>query len=169
LRFLAGVGGVPALPQDDNAAHLVMTTEVGGHLLGGPLATGVSLSTVVDTDQHWSVFTPGLFAKLDLTYLFMTAFFLYDDIVYDPVLRLQLGGRLGVGFSDSTRPNQDVPYAPSYQLWRPELQSFVDLEYPLRNTAYALVLRSAVDTGVNLGTVYRYSFSFGLDYAWGKP
>ena len=36
-----------------------------------------------------------------------------------PHFRIRLGGRLGLGISQSTRPASDVPYAPAYVLIRP--------------------------------------------------
>jgi hypothetical protein len=83
--------------------------------------------------------------------------------------RLQVGGRLGLGISQSTRPSADVPYAVAYVLVRPELLDFVDLELPVGGcNAYSIVIRGATDTPVNLSSVFRWSVSAGVSYGWGQ-
>jgi hypothetical protein len=167
VRTLVGIGGAPMLPPDDRTANLVLTAEIGGHPLGGALGTGLSISSVLDFKQLWSVVTPGLFAKIDLTYLFLSGLWRIAPPPEFP-FRLQLGGRLGLGVSESTRPSADVSYAVPYTLVRPELQNFADLEIPVDALhVYSFVLRGAIDTPVNLSGVYRWSFSTGLNYGWG--
>jgi len=170
-RTLAGGGGVPSLPAYDRAPNLVVTTEIGHHPLqdrdegGAALGTGLSLSSVTDLAGRWAVLVGGPFAKVDLTYLFLTGLWAYP-VARFPV-RVQLGGRLGVSISQSSFPQEGV--APPYTLVRPELQSFFDVEAPLgldRDRTWSVVGRVALDTGVNLSTVFRYSFSAGLDYGW---
>ena len=88
---------------------------------------------------------------------------------YNFPVRLQLGGRLGLGISESTRPSADVPNAVPYTLIRPELQDFVDVEVPVGPLHhYSFVLRGAIDTPVNLSSVFRWSFAAGVNYGWGQ-
>ncbi|HEY4014463.1 MAG TPA: hypothetical protein VGM06_14075 [Polyangiaceae bacterium] len=167
VRTLVGLGRATRLPKDDDAPSVVMTVEVGEHPLGGALGTGISLSSALDSKGLWSVVTPGLFATLDLTYLFLSGLWAYEPPPFAG--RLRVGSRLGIAVSESYRPSGDVPYAPPYMLIRPELQSFVDLEWPLdRRQVYSLVGRAAIDTSVNLSDAFRWSFSAGIDYAWGQ-
>jgi hypothetical protein len=165
FRALVGVGSVPNLPRDDESGNVVFTAEVGGHPLSGALATGVSISTASDMLGNWYVLVPGLFAELDLTYLFLTGFWTYDPPEEFP-FRLELGSRLGLARSESFR--SEIPYAQPYTLFRPELGSFLDFAYPLCDCDQALVLRTAVDTSVNIETAFRWSVSVGLKAAWGQ-
>jgi hypothetical protein len=175
-RTLVGVGSVPRLPSDDRTGNFVMTAEVGHHPFpdgkeGGALCTGFSLSSATDFYGLWHVVTPGLFAKLDLTYIFLSGLWAYplEPDERNVPFRAHLGGRLGLGISESSRPAAEVPYASQYLLIRPELLSFVDLEVPLGSErVWSLVARGGVDTGVNLGTVFRWSVSAGLDYGWDR-
>lgn len=174
VRMLVGLGYVPSLPSDDRSSkylpdNMVMTAEIGGHPLSGALGTGFSVSTAMDVRGLWSVLTPGLFAKLNLTYLFLTGLWTYGPPPPAFPFRLKVGGRLGVGISQSTRPSGDVPNAATYVLIRPELLDFVDIEWPLgSDRAYSFVARGALDTPVNLSSVFRWSVSAGLSYGWGQ-
>ncbi len=168
MRTLVGLGGVPSLPKDDNTGNLVLTTEVGGHPLTGALGTGVSISSTEDLKGLWSVVTPGIFAKLDLTYLFLSGLWACDPPPHFP-LRIQMGSRLGLGISESFRASADVPVDSPYTLLRPELQSTLDFEMPLGgDRVYSLIARAAIDAPVNVSEVFRWSFSFGLGYGWGR-
>jgi hypothetical protein len=173
VRLLVGLGYVPSLPMDDRSSNLLpddtmITTEIGGHPLSGALGTGVSISVTTDIRGYWTVLTPGLFAKLDLTYLLLSGLWRYTPPDDFPI-RLQAGGRLGLGVSQSTRPKSDVPNAEQYVLIRPELLDFLDLEIPLGgDRIYSFVLRGAMDTPINLSGVYRWGISAGLSYGWGQ-
>jgi hypothetical protein len=185
VRMLVGLGSAPNLPKDDNAPNTVMTAELGGHPFRGALETGFSFSSANDLKGYWSVVTPGIFAALDLTYVFATGFWTYQLPGPNPTptcslaatrrsglpcFRLRLGGRLGLSLSSSSRPD-DVPYASTYQLVRPELQPFLDVEVPVSTDRFSLVLRGAFDSPVNLSTLFRWNVTAGLSYAydkWGK-
>jgi hypothetical protein len=167
VRTLVGFGYVPKLPSDDRTANVSLTEEIGGHPLTGALGTGFSISSTTDLKGLWSVVTPGLFVKLDLTYLFLSGLWACSPSRIFP-FRLQLGGRLGLGISESTRPKGDVPGAAQYVLLRPELQSFFDVEIPIgTDRIYSVVGRGAFDGSVNLSDVFRWSFSMGINYGWG--
>jgi hypothetical protein len=85
-------------------------------------------------------------------------------------VRLNLGSRLGVGISESFRPQQDLPYAQSFLLLRPEVMSYLQVNVPLDDRhQYVIVARGAVDTSANLGELYRWSFAGGFAYCWGAP
>jgi hypothetical protein len=170
VHTLLGAGGVPTLPVGDRTGNVVLTTEIGGHPLTGALGTGFSLSETLDMKGQWSVFTPGLLAQLDLTYLAATALYTYLP-PRTSLAHLQVGGRLGLAFSESSQPS--VAYEPSYELLRPELQPFVDLDVPVtwlgRGRHDSLIFRGAVDCPVNLSSIFRWSLSVGLSYGWGQP
>ena len=173
FRILAGGGGVPELPRDDNAGHVVFTAEIGHQPVadktGGALSTGFSISSAEDANSHWSVITPGLFAQLDLTYVLLSGLWARVPPSSFPV-RLNLGSRLGVGISESFRPQQDLPYAQSFLLLRPEVMSYLQVNVPLDDRhQYVIVARGAIDTSANLGELYRWSFAGGFAYCWGAP
>jgi hypothetical protein len=166
VRTLVGLGDAPDRPADDSGAGAVLTFEWGAFPLGNVLGTGLSVSSFLDTHRQWSVTTAGLFAKVDLTYLFISGLW---AVVPDPAFpfRLQLGGRLGLAASESFRPKQDVPDIGPYVLARPEVESFVDFELPQpSDPRFSLLGRGALDTSVNLSTFFRWSFSFGVSYGW---
>jgi hypothetical protein len=169
FRGLVGAGSVPNLPTDDRTGNMVLTAEVGAHPLQGAFATGFSLSNASDWKGHWSVVTPGLFGQLDLTYLLLSGLWAYQP-QRDFPFRLAVGSRLGLGVSESFRPSDGLPadtYAPAYRLLRVELMSFLDLDIPLTaDRHYALVARAAVDTPVNVSSVFRWSGSVGISSAW---
>jgi hypothetical protein len=173
FRLLAGGGGVPRLPDDDRAGNVVYTAEIGHRPVagntGGALSTGFSISSAADAKSQWSVITPGLFAQLDLTYVLLSGLWARIPPSAFPV-RLELGSRLGLGISQSFRPQQDLPYAQSFLLLRPELMSYLQVDVPLdKRHEYVLLARGAIDTSVNLGELYRYSFTGGFAYCWGAP
>ncbi len=173
FRTLLGLGDVPDLPANDRTGNAVLTAELGAHPLQGAFATGFSITNATDWKGSWEVVTPGLFGQIDLTYIFLSGFWAYPP-PRDFCFRIALGTRLGVGFSESSRPSQPgqltLQYAPSYALWRPELMSFADVDWPLgRARRYAIVLRGAIDTSVNLSALFRWSGSLGVSMAWGSP
>jgi hypothetical protein len=172
FRGLVGAGSVPNLPTDDRTGNMVLTVEVGAHPLQGAFATGFSLSNASDWKGYWSVLTPGLFGQVDLTYLFLSGLWAYAP-PRDFFFRLAVGSRLGLGVSESFRPSNGLPadtYAPAYQLLRTELMSFLDLDIPVTSDRrYALVARAAVDTPVNVSSVFRWSGSLGISSAWSSP
>ena len=168
FQTLVGLGAAKGV----GSTALVLTTEIGHHPLAGALGTGFSLSSATAMDGRWTVITPGLLAKLDLTYVFTGGLWAApppDDFPF----RLQLGGRLGLGISESFPAK--VPYASSYLLVRPELQPFLDIELlpPIawaclpKDRVFSLIVRLAIDAPVNLGNVFRLSGSIGLNYGWG--
>jgi hypothetical protein len=167
FQTLVGLGAANGA----GSTALVLTTEIGHRPLAGALGTGFSLSSATAVDGSWTVITPGLLAKLDLTYVFAGGLWAApppDDFPF----RLQLGGRLGLAMSDSF-PTK-TPYGASYLLFRPELQPFLDLEVlPFglaclpRDRIFSLIVRLALDAPVNLSDVFRFSGSIGLNYGWG--
>jgi hypothetical protein len=169
VRTLVGGGQATSLPADDRSANTNLTFEWGSFPLMGSFGTGFSLSSALDGKEQWSVVTAGIFAKLDLTYLFISG--LLGRTTPSPSFpyRLQFGGRLGVAASQSYRPTHDVPDTSSYTLVRPETESFFDFEKSLdAAAAYSLVVRGALDTSVNLSSLFRWSVSLGLNYGWDR-
>jgi hypothetical protein len=159
VRTLAGVGGAPRIP----TLNVVVTAEVGGRPLRGAFGTGVSFSYAMDATGQYTVFSPGIFAKLDLTHVFLGGFWAIEPPSDFP-LRLQVGSRFGADVSESF---QRSPFASTYALIRPELQSFVDVEVPIDAArTLSVVVRGALDTSVNLGDLFRWSASVGLAYGW---
>jgi len=170
LRVLAGMGNAANVPMDDQGPGTTLGLEIGHYPLRGALGTGFSVSWTTDTRGYWSVVTPGFFAALDLTYIFMSGLWTYKP--EPPHFRMRLGGRLGLGISQSTRPASDVPYAPAYVLIRPELESYFDVEVPFSTeptNSYSVFTRTGVDTGVNMGELFRWSFAVGLTYGFDGP
>ena len=160
VRTFAGVGGLAS----GSASNIVFGTEIGHHPLGGALGTGFAFSSATDVNGRYSVVTPGVFAKLNLTYLFLSGIWATTPPNCFP-FRLQLGSRAGLGVSESIRRNP-APF--TYVLVRPELQPFFDLEIPVnRDRVTSIVLRGSVDTSVNLQTLFRWAFAIGLSYGWG--
>jgi hypothetical protein len=166
-RTLVGGGGVPLSPEP----FVTVTGEIGQHPLTGALLSGVSISTAA-SGRTWSVTTPGIFARLDLTYLFRSGFW----TVPPPRswIHLQLGSRVGLGFSKSFHHVPVARAESNYDLWRPEVESTFDCEmWPFDEARfraarhYAFVLRGAVDTSVDLSELLRWSFAIGLNYGWG--
>jgi hypothetical protein len=176
VRTLVGAGAVPLEPNDDKSFDVVLTGEVGGHLLNGALATGFSISSATDAEQHWSVVTPGIFASLDLMYVFLTGLWSICPPSDDAFrFHLVIGSRLGLALSGSFLPSQDVPgqskygASPSdYTLVRPEMAPYLDAHVRL-DGSIGLIVRAAADTSVNLSDLLRYSFSVGLEYGWDRP
>jgi hypothetical protein len=177
FRTMGGAGSAPDLPADDRSFDVVVTAEIGAHPLQGAFATGLSVSDTTDAAGHWSVVTPGLFGQIDLTYVFLSGLWAYAPPASFP-FRLAIGSRLGMGVSESFRPNglPAATYAPAYGLIRPELMSFFDVGVPLSFVdasspfwrRYAVVARASVDTAINVSTLYRWSGSIGLAVAWGE-
>jgi hypothetical protein len=169
VRTLLGTGGSGTqLPAGDRLGDVVMTTELGGHPFSGALGTGASLSSTLDIGGLWSVVTPGIFAKFDLTYVFLTGLWA-SAVPCDFPFRLQLGGRLGLSLSQSSRSRADLPSEQPYSLVRPELETFFDVERPLgTDRSWSLVARGAIDSAFNLSGIYRWSVSFGVSYGWGQ-
>lgn len=167
-RTLVGSGAAWQTPLDDRGPDLAETAEFGAYPLGGALAAGVSLSNASDLKNLWAVTTPGIFAKIDLTYWFLTGMYSCAPAPRRFPFRVQLGSRIGLGISESFRPLSDVPDVSPFKLLRPELLSFVDAEFPVPpEKHYAIVVRGGVDTSVNLSSLFRWSVSLGLAYAWG--
>jgi hypothetical protein len=170
LRTLVGMGAAFQLPADDRAAAAFITAEVGGHPLTGAFGTGFSVSTAIDFRGLWSVFTPGIFAKLDLTYLLLSGLW---RVAPSPEsfswAHVQVGGRLGLAISESKRPSE-IPYSTQYFLLRPELETFLDVEWAhckrLRDIGLTPMIRGALDTSVNYSDMFRWSVSLGLNYGW---
>jgi hypothetical protein len=150
-----------------------LTAEVGHRPFGGALSTGVSFSSATDVTGLWNVVTPGAFAKIDLTYVFLSGFWSVQP-PRNTHVRVHLGGRVGMGVSQSFQrvvPTATDPYLvdTSYVLVRPELESFVDLDVPLgARRAYSLIFRAAIDTPVTLDDLFRWTLCVGLGYAWGS-
>jgi hypothetical protein len=169
LRGLSGWGGVPQLPADDRAPHLVLDLEIGAYPLGQIVSTGASASFALDAYRQWTVWSGGLFAQIHVTSLFLSGLWAYP---YDPrqvPFRLDVGERVGIASSDSRRPANDVPDGPTYTLIRPELMTFAELGISIRpQRDLFFLLRAALDTSVNLETLFRASGSVGLEYSWGK-
>src|SRR5205085_12562188 len=135
--------------------------EIGHRPLGGALGTGFAFSSATDVKGRYTVVTPGVFAKLDLTYLFLSGIWATTPPNCFP-FRLQLGARAGLGVSESIRRD---PAPSTYVLVRPELQSFFDLEIPIdRDRVTSIVVRGSVDTSVNIQTLFRWALAIGLSY-----
>lgn len=175
IRTLIGFGQAAQVPADDqwgtwpNSGSTVLTFEWGTFPLNGALGTGFSASATADVKSQWTVITPGLFAKLDLTYVFISGLWATRPRADFPY-RIQFGGRLGLGASQSFRPTQDVPETRPYTLLRPEVESFFDFEKSLDvdRRDFSFVVRPALDTSINLSTVFRWSVQVGLSYAWDR-
>jgi hypothetical protein len=160
LHTFAGVGGLASGP----SGNVIFGAEVGHHPLGGALGTGFSFSSATDVKGRYTVVTPGVFAKLDLTYLFLSGLWATTPPNCFP-FRLELGARAGLGISESFR-SDPAPF--TYVLLRPELQPSFDLEIPLdRDRVHSIVVRGSVDTSVNLETLFRWGIAVGLSYGWG--
>jgi hypothetical protein len=165
--MFVGGGGVPLLPRP----FVTTTAEIGQHPLTGALLSGLSVSSATSGNE-WSVLTPGIFARIDLTYLFRSGFWTVEPT--PSWIHFDLGARIGLGLSQSF---QHIPLAKAesdYSLIRPELQSTFDCEmWPFasapfpRARHYALVVRGALDNSVDLGQVLRWSLAMGLHYGWG--
>jgi hypothetical protein len=160
VRTFAGAGGLASGP----STNVVFGTEIGHHPLGGALGTGFAFSSATDVQGRYTVLTPGVFAKLDLTYIFLSGIWATTPPNCFP-FRLQLGSRAGLGISESFR-RDPAPF--TYVLLRPELQPFFDVEVPVdRDRVYSIVFRGLLDTSVNLETLFRWGFAIGLSYGWG--
>lgn len=160
LRTFVGAGGLASGP----SSNVIFGTEIGHRPLGGGLGTGFAFSSATDVHGRYTVLTPGLFAKLDLTYLFLSGGWATTPPNCFP-FRLQLGSRLGLGISESFR---STPAPSTYVLVRPELQPFFDVEVPLdRDRVYSIVVRGSIDTSVNLEAWFRWGVAIGLSYGWG--
>jgi hypothetical protein len=156
-RMVVGVGGLMDVPATD----LVLTAEIGHRPFQGALATGGSFSSASDLAGSWAAITLGAFAKLDLTYLFLSGLWSKQPAPSTPI-RVQLGSRIGITASDS------FGLTPLYTLVRAEMEPFLDLEFPLdAKHTYGFVFRSALDTSVSFNAVFRWSFAIGFSYGWG--
>ena len=150
------------------------TWELGHRPFGGALSTGFSTSWMSDVTGRWTVVTPGLLAKLDLTYIALSGFWSRTPKPTFP-LRVHAGARVGVGFSWSSQniaatATDAYQLSSTYMLVRPEMETFVDVERPLgvRRT-WSVLLRGALDTPVTYDDLFRWSVSIGVSYAWGRP
>jgi hypothetical protein len=168
FRAFAGAGEVFApVPHDDpHGANVVLTSEIGYHLVGPAFVTGLSLSTAADVRGLWFVAVPGFFGQIDLTYLLTTGLRAYDPPSPGTVpFLLLLGTRLGLATSQSTYANE--PNLAPYTLVRPELGSYAEIDL-LFGRKWGPVLRGTIDTSVNLETAYRWNVSAGFITSWGK-
>ena len=156
------------MPTYDRVASTSLGFDVGHHPLDGALGTGFSMAWMTDARAYWSVMTIGIFASMDLTYIFSTGLWHYDaPSLHELPFRIRLGDRLGIGISQSrTPPPSGASYQPTYVLVRPELESYIDIEIPFDGGRYAVFERTAVDTSVNLGELFRWSASLGLSYGF---
>jgi hypothetical protein len=170
VTTFAGLGGSPT----DKYPNAVLTIEIAHRPFGGALTTGISLSSATELDGTWNVITPGLVAKMDLTYVALSGFFSHDPKPDFPI-RFHVGARVGMAVSQSwvhIEPSTTSSYElkSSYVLVRPELESFLDVEVPFgKKRAYSLVGRVAFDTPIAGDTLFRWSLACGLGYSWGTP
>ncbi len=156
-RSVAGFGGLP----NASSPSVVLTAEIGHRPFYGALETGGSFSSASDWNGAWTVLAFGGFAKLDLTYLFLSGFWARKPSPSTPV-RVQLGSRVGIAVSDS------FGLQPPYTLVRAEMEPFIDVEIPLDvHHSYAFVVRGALDTSVSLNALFRWSVAIGFSYGWG--
>lgn len=161
LRTTVALGSVPRV----GGRFLADTLEWGLRPFEGAFATGLSLTGGGDALNRWFTFTGGVFLELDLTYLFLTGFWAVKPPKWFP-FRLHLGTRIGIDFSASWQPRDEEPSPRPYQLLRPALHTFVDLELPLGpRTDLSLFLRGSMDTPMNVSSVYRWSL--GVGFCWG--
>ncbi|MFO0587449.1 MAG: hypothetical protein U0441_07915 [Polyangiaceae bacterium] len=162
LHALFGLGGIPGVRSMNGS----LTTEFGSRPFHGnnndpsAFSTGIGYAVTSDFNGKYSILSLGLFAKLDLTYVFLSGFWTHP-FAPDFPFRVQAGGRLSISMSDSfgglVRP---------YTLVRPEVTPFVDLEIvanKARTTAF--VLRAAYDDTLDIEQP-RYTVAIGLDYGW---
>jgi hypothetical protein len=168
-QVLAGVGAAPTggAPNRPGVA-VAFTTEIGHRPFGAALGTGFSISEATEVSGAWTVVVPGLFAKIDLAYLFAGGLWTSRPPDSFP-FRLLLGGRVGLAVSESFPSRTQVPFGSPFMLVRAELQPFLDFEWPpcfVKDRAFSLVVRGALDTSVNLSDVFRWSASLGLNYGW---
>jgi len=158
VRTLAGFG---QLSDVQSSSDLVLTTEIGHRPFFGALATGASFSSSTDMNGAWTAVVVGAFAKVDLTYLFLSGVWSRRP---PPSAwpRFQLGSRLGMAVSDS------FGVKPLYTLVRAEMEPFLDVEIPLDDDhVYAIVARFALDTSVSFNALFRWSGAIGFSYGWG--
>lgn len=174
VRLFVGVGSVPQPELFESCnANTALTFEIAHRPFHGALSTGFSFSSVTDVNGLWNVLTPGAFAKLDLTYVFTSGLWSHRPTLH-PFVRILVGARVGFGVSQSfvhIQSTADSRYeaTSSYVLVRPEMEPIVDLEFPFGHRHdFAFVARGAVDTPVTFDTIFRWSVSLGIGYAWGK-
>ncbi|MGH7440099.1 MAG: hypothetical protein ACRENE_30785 [Polyangiaceae bacterium] len=167
-RLVTGAGATPSTPLDDSSDFFAWTGEVGARPLGRVLATGVSFSQGQDVLGLWSVWSVGLFAEIDVTFVLLSGLWAYEPPPRFP-FRLDLGSRLGVAYSQSSRPASDVEGGPQYNLIRPETQSYLELAVPLGEARMlSVMLRGAVDTSVNYETAFRWTGLAGVELSWSE-
>jgi len=161
VRMLLGGGTVPAVA----SGFLTVEAEWLLRPFNGALSVGTAASGSGDVHGLWSDVTLGLSFALDLTYLFLSGFWWVEPSPTFPV-RLSVGARLGLTFSRSWLPRPELSSSPEYQLLRPELHPFLDVEVPLPCTPHLSALaRVAIDTNANPTTLFRWAAYAGM--SWG--
>ena len=167
---LVGLGAAttPAL----EGPTIVFAADVAERPFGGSLSMGMSLRADVDTRGLWNVITPGVFAKVDLTYVILTAFWSIRHPADFPV-RLVAGIGVGLAVSqsyfDETSSGVDAYQAhTAYTLARPQLSPTLDIEYPLpfAKRHYTVVVRGTFDAPINFTTIFRFGVLAGISVSW---
>jgi hypothetical protein len=161
LRLVAGGGGLFL----GSGGHGDVSIDFGFHPFAGAFSTGIWTSGAFA--EHWLVVSGGIFMQLDLTYVAVSGLWSHNPRATWP-FRVQVGGRLGLDGSRSVQPRPELPDPPPYQLMRPAVHAYVNIEVPLTDHAprLAWVLRGTVDLSVNLLTAFRWNVSTGLSFGF---
>lgn len=161
--------GAAATPVVQGPA-MTFTAEVGEHPFAGALSTGFFIASASDTAGTWNVITPGIFARVDVTYALLTKLWTQEPI--DFPLRVVAGVGVGAAISQSYSEvfvTGATPYQSktSYVLARVELRPTLDVEIPIdADKHYALLLRGSMDVPVSLTNVFRFSGAVGVSVSW---
>lgn len=163
LRFSIGTGHVPKV----DGASLGITTDFAMRSFGGAFSSGLSSSFETAIDGRWFVSVPGLFLQVDLMWIILSHLWSRHPPDDFPV-RLHVGGRVGIAFSQSIAPVDAEPFAPPYFLVRPEAHAFVGIEVPFDATrSRSFVVRAAIDGPLlQVTEPFRWSISAGLSIGW---
>jgi hypothetical protein len=164
----AGAAATPTL----EGPTVAMTTEVAERPFGGSLSTGISLVSTVDTAGRWNAMAPGIFAKVDLTYVILTGFWSVRQPCATFPVRIVAGFGVSMAITQSYF-NEDSTGVDAYQahtsyvLVRPQFSPTLDVEVPFGpNKHYAIVMRGTFDAPINFNTIFRFSASAGISVSW---
>ncbi|MBL8950394.1 MAG: hypothetical protein JNK82_06435 [Myxococcaceae bacterium] len=159
LRHTLGLGAVPLVP----GLYWGSGLDVTFRPFRGAFIAGGSGTYHHDLEGRWLGASGGLFFALDLTYVLVSLGWSQEPRRDFP-FRWLIGSRIGFGGTVSWLRRPELENPAGYQLVRPETCSWVDLEWvPDHDRTY--FIRFAIETPVNLSTVFRGFIAVGV--AWG--
>ncbi len=161
VRLLTGLGGTP---ETGFPTFVVTTAELGHRPFEGALSTGIAFSSALELNGLWSIITPWLFSRIDLTYAVASKMWERQPAyVWWP--RVMLGFRAGLDVSESFRTKVSTGEK-SYVLARPVAQPSLEVEVPCKWIPFAVNGRAALDVTPGFELVFRYTLSLGITYGW---